>query len=290
MEIRQFYRTFQTLIYFPVSSIPAPDQVKQVFMKYIFVPISIVGCGKSTVFRTLTTLSNRFVHIENDYFSGKKGFYETLGKLVDGCAPYILVDRNNHLKVHRQQILENFKSEEVRFVALIFVPVNINKKRLFDTNWNKIQSRGDNHPQVKSGSATGQAKMILNSFIKNFDPYNPKAPYDSQFDYALAMKYGPETSRENVDIILEFVKKLESTALLSGSLNSSMEGSNKAEITEFSPEAVNLAFKNSMQFKVTVTENIRNFDKSQRKRIEKINGVKADLAEPARKKINESED
>lgn len=249
-------------------------------MKYIFVPISIVGCGKSTVFRTLTALSNRFVHIENDYFSGKKGFYEALGKLIDGPAPYILVDRNNHLKMHRQQILDNFQGDDVRFVALIFVTANVNKKRLFETNWKKIHSRGDNHPQVKSGSEAVQAKMILNSFIKNLDPYNPKVPCDSRFDYALVMKFGPETSRENVDIILKFVKKLESGLLAGANSTQSLENPSIAEKTEPSDEAINTAFQKSMQFKVPMKENVRNLDKSQKQRVEDSNGVKADIIEP----------
>lgn len=244
-------------------------------MKYIFVPIAIVGCGKSTVFRTLTGLSNRFVHIENDYFSNKKGFYEALKKLLDGPSRYILVDRNNHLKMHRQQIFNNFQGEDVRFVALLFVPTNVNKKRLFDTNWKKIHSRGDNHPQVKSGSEGAQAKMILNSFIKNLDPYNPKSPHDKHFDFTLSMKFGPESSRENVNIILDFVKKLEAATLSSTSREPGIEPAGETgNMTEYSAEDVDLAFKNSMQFKVDIKESIRDLDELQKKATEKINGIK----------------
>lgn len=213
-------------------------------MKYIFIPISIVGCGKSTVFRTLTELSPLFVHIENDYFSNKRAFYEKLQKLLEGEVPYILVDRNNHIKMHRQQLIENFKSSGVCFVALLFVPPNINKKRLYETNWKKIESRGDNHPQVKSGSDVGQAKMILGLFIKKFDPFVPNGRFDSQFDHVLQMKYGKESSRENVDKILDFVKQSQ-THSHEGKANLN------CDLSKISKEMIDTAFKKSMEFKIS---------------------------------------
>lgn len=204
-------------------------------MKYIFVPISIVGCGKSTVFRTLTELSSWFLHVENDYFSHKNAFHAALSDAIDSDLPYVLVDRNNHLKLHRQQLLEQFRDENTKFVALLFAPTNVNKKRIFDVNWRKILSRGDNHPQVKSGTEEGQAKMILALFIKNLDPYSPKGKFDGQFDYVLHMKFGKESSRQNVDIILDFVGTLEHAA-----------GPRKGKFTK---EEVDAAFQNSMKFK-----------------------------------------
>lgn len=204
-------------------------------MKYVFVPISIVGCGKSTVFRTLTNLSSRFVHIENDYFTNKRAFNEALTKLIEGEAPYILVDRNNHLRLHRKQLTQTFKKEDVCFIALLFVPSSLNRKQLFDTNWRKIQKRGDNHPQVKSESNDGQAKMILGLFIKNLEPFNPQDESDAKFDHILAMKFGANSSRENVDTIIKFVQILE-------------HGNGLGGHDEFDKSKVDQAFKNSMCF------------------------------------------
>lgn len=221
-------------------------------MKYIFVPISIVGCGKSTVFRTLTGISSRFAHIENDYFSSKRAFYDELQKLVHGEVPYILVDRNNHLHMHRQQLIELFKKHAVCFVALLFLPANMNKK-VFDTNWKKMVKRGDNHPQLKSATNVGQVKMVLSLFIKNLDPYNPREKFDAQFDHVLDMRFGSESSRENVDKILDFVYQAESYGLVDA-LSRLADNSAANGLTRFTKEEIDAAFKKSLAFNVSPKE------------------------------------
>lgn len=248
-------------------------------MKYIFVPISIVGCGKSTVFRTLAGISSRFVHIENDYFSGKRAFYQALTELLEGPEPYILIDRNNHLKMHRRQLLDIYKNDNVRFVALLFVPATLNKKRIFDVNWKRIISRGDNHPQVKSGSNTGQARMILSLFIKDFDAFDPKGKFDSQFDYVLQMKYGNESSRDNVDILLNFIAKLEKNA---ASIGLTEAETGNLPTVQWTKDEVDSLFKKSLAFKVPpkVPESVRT--NSQEKNIKanvQDENVKTDVQE-----------
>ncbi|OBA21794.1 hypothetical protein METBIDRAFT_229062 [Metschnikowia bicuspidata var. bicuspidata NRRL YB-4993] len=173
--------------------------------KILFVPISIVGCGKSTVFRTLRLLYPGLVHIENDRSESKAAFYgEIASALSDPSVDAVLLDRNNHLHMHRKDIVENFKGENVTLVALLFVPKGTLAQQMRGHVLGRIALRGDNHPQVKSKSDFGKAKMIVNSFVRNFAPYDAEDPVDGQFDYVVEMDGSRESSEENVRRIVRF--------------------------------------------------------------------------------------
>ncbi|KAM9923354.1 hypothetical protein OXX59_005229 [Metschnikowia pulcherrima] len=177
--------------------------------KILFVPISIVGCGKSTVFRTLRQLAPGFVHIENDNFDNKPAFYNAIRTaLSDSTTVAVLLDRNNHLRMHRREILNKFKAEGVLIVALLFVPKSTSAQQMRSLVLDRIASRGDNHQQVKGESDFGKAKMIVNSFVKNFAPFNPSDAIDSQFDHVIDMDTGKESSEENVRRIANFCNEI----------------------------------------------------------------------------------
>ncbi|GEQ68850.1 hypothetical protein JCM33374_g2519 [Metschnikowia sp. JCM 33374] len=173
--------------------------------KVLFVPISIVGCGKSTVFRTLHSMYPSFAHIENDNFDNKAAFFnEIRSKLRDPQVSAVLLDRNNHLHMHRKEIIQKFKSDGVILVALLFVPPHSSAQEMRGLVLGRIASRGDNHQQVKGESDFKTAKMIVNSFVKNFAPFDQNDPVDGQFDHVIQMKIGKESSEANVRRIVDF--------------------------------------------------------------------------------------
>lgn len=173
-------------------------------MTVIFVPISIVGCGKSTIFRALADLYPGLVHIENDVCGNKSTFYSRIDQLVkDKSVQGILLDRNNHLEQHRKEIVRKYRTPEVKLVALVFV----NKSELEAAKTlaiNRIRERGDNHPQIKSQSKKGQAMMIINSFARDFAPFDRNNDADGQFDDVLTMSIGQDSSFKNVGAISQY--------------------------------------------------------------------------------------
>lgn len=172
-------------------------------MKVVFVPISIVGCGKSTIFRALCSVFPNFRCIENDSCSSKGAFYrQAKDALADPSVTGVLLDRNNHLLNHRKEIMQNFRQNEVFLVALLFMPLAGKASEVYDTSWDRITRRGDNHPLVKAESEVAKSRMIINSMCKHFVNYNRTGPYDSQFDYVVQLSLGKESSRRNIQTIV----------------------------------------------------------------------------------------
>lgn len=172
-------------------------------MKYVFVPISTIGCGKSTTFRILTQLYPGWAHVENDDCKSKREF---LGKLTEALQTHnvVLLDRNNHQKLHRQQIIETFKRPGVMLVALEFVDATVDRNRLRSTTFDRVDKRGDNHQTIAGNSQKGLARSIMNRFLNEFCPLG-NSGFDAQFDYRLKMDMGPVSSLTNADIILRFL-------------------------------------------------------------------------------------
>lgn len=174
-------------------------------MKYILVPISTLGCGKSTTFRILTSLYPKWVHIENDNCSSKRQFYTNIETSL-ATADVILLDRNNHLVKQREEIVANFKGPEVQLIALIFVDSSVSPEKLWSTTFNRIKSRGDNHQSIQSTSQAGLTKMVMNKFIKQFEPFDTNNEGDKQY-VALHMSLSLDSSKENAETILQFLHK-----------------------------------------------------------------------------------
>lgn len=174
-------------------------------MKYVLVPISTLGCGKSTTFRTLTNLFPDWAHIENDNSSSKRQFFTLIEDALKK-SNVLLFDRNNHLLNHRKEISRILKADNIRLVALVFVDEKIPLKKLWDTTFERIKKRGDNHQTIKSSSDAGLAKRVTGSFIKQFQPFNLKNEGDRDFQ-PLQMTLKGQSSKENARRILEFLHK-----------------------------------------------------------------------------------
>lgn len=178
-------------------------------MKYIFVPISIIGCGKSTTFRILTQLYPNWAHVENDDCKSKREF---LGKITSALQSHdvVLLDRNNHLKLHREQIVEAYKKPGVMLVALEFVDSSLDRSRLRSVTFDRVEKRGDNHQTIASSTQKGLARSIMSRFINEFCPLE-KTGADAQFDHRIKMDIGPVSSMANAERILEYLHSVDAS-------------------------------------------------------------------------------
>lgn len=173
-------------------------------MKYILVPISTVGCGKSTTFRILTSLHPEWIHVENDSCSSKNNFYRKLTDALQ-ATDVVLLDRNNQLLKQRLEIFDRLATPDVRLVALEFVVALTPKNELWDFTYERIKKRGDNHQQIMSLNV-GMTKMIVSRFVKEFEPYNSANQGDSRY-IPLQMTLGEHLSLENARRILCFLHR-----------------------------------------------------------------------------------
>lgn len=175
-------------------------------MKYLLVPISVLGCGKSTICRTLCILYPNFAQVENDSCYNARQFYQKIQNATE-TAWAVFADRNNHLQKHRTDLIERFKTDSVTTVAVLFVPKSMPRQKLFKLCMDRILGRGDNHKTIKGSSEYGKAKMILNRFFKDYAPYDASLEKEGKFDYVLPLQLHENSSLGNVKRIIQFLSE-----------------------------------------------------------------------------------
>lgn len=188
--------------------------------KYVLIPISTLGCGKTTVFQTIRNLFPNWAHVQNDNIANNS----TKNKLVVQCltelarseTSLVFCDRNNHQKRERQQLFDQFLSLKdsylsadigLRFIAINFVDVSLDKQELFDVTYDRISKRGDNHQSIKFNSDAKLANQVMNGFIKRFQRVDINQEPDNQFDLVINMKISEDSSLFNAKTIIEELKQ-----------------------------------------------------------------------------------
>lgn len=189
--------------------------------KYVLVPISTVGCGKTTVANALLKLYPAWGHIQNDDISS--GHKPTM--LVKLCTDFlkfsnvVFLDRNNHQLRERAQIFTDFpKQGNPNFVDYVFIALNFNPytkskgtsadQKAFDLTRDRILSRGDNHQTIDAGSDSKKAIGILAGFKNRYQPLDVSRTPDSEFDLVIDLdSTRPDSSRYNLDTIINSLNK-----------------------------------------------------------------------------------
>lgn len=186
--------------------------------KYVLVPISTIGCGKTTTFKTLTNLFPSWGHIQNDDIpSGKKDqiFTLTLAQLAKPECKLVFFDRNNHQFRERSQIFQKFdllrndyldSNIELKFVAVNFVSASISDDDWWNITYDRIVERGDNHQSIKSSSDRGLAILVMKGFIGRFQALQPARNPDSRFDKVIDLGLNKDSSLENAKTVLKTLK------------------------------------------------------------------------------------
>ncbi|KAF5102911.1 hypothetical protein D0Z00_000169 [Geotrichum galactomycetum] len=185
--------------------------------KYVLVPISTVGCGKTTVANALLKLYPSWGHFQNDDLtSGHKP--TMLVKLCTDFLKYsnvVFLDRNNHQFRERAQIFTDFpKQGNPNFVDYIFIALNFNPytrgkgttadEKTFNLTRERILSRGDNHQTIDAGSDAKKAVGILSGFKTRYQPLDVSRAPDSEFDLVINLdSTRPDSSRYNLDVIIK---------------------------------------------------------------------------------------
>lgn len=182
-------------------------------LKYVLVPISTIGCGKTTVSVCLTKLFPEvFALVSNDDMSSAKQFF-TKSKQALNIHPAVIMDKNNHQKIHRSAIFEAFEPVkelvDIKFIACNFICNNLDSargKQLWDITTKRAIQRGDNHQKLKVGSGDGShIYRIMRMFLNKLEPLDLNEDPDTKFDYVINLSLiekPNDSSLTNVKIII----------------------------------------------------------------------------------------
>lgn len=165
--------------------------------KFIIVPISILGLGKTTFIESIVNMfPDEISMVSSDACHQRKN---NLPILIDQAVDEFcihdkkvcFIDRNNHMKEHRRQIFELVhelklkkmsNKTNIQIVALPFVDKD-NIGDIKQTALKNILTRGDNHLTVKADKlGTSGVLGILNRFIRDFKLLNSDNE-DEGFDF-----------------------------------------------------------------------------------------------------------
>ncbi|KAH3663598.1 hypothetical protein OGAPHI_004999 [Ogataea philodendri] len=220
--------------------------------KYVLVTVATIGCGKTT---TSLTLSNMYPDligvVQSDDIPSPikdKQVAKCLEVLVE--KPIVILDRNNHKFIERQQTFEYFAnlnklipSSKLKFVCLNFLGgINKSDPKLWKITSSRVMERGNNHQSIKvEDNGTYKVEMIMKGFLGRFQPVDVSQSPDSHFDYVIDLKVSQESSLDNAVHIANKLREIASDL----------------SIPPPSPEKARIAFEQARVYKPTVNKIVR---------------------------------
>ena len=202
-------------------------------LKYVVVSVSTLGCGKTTVFQTLTNLFPHWSHIQNDNISKsdkREGLLRAcLSELAKDDVSLVLCDKNNHQMRERWMIfdqIEHFRDEYLnsnvglKFVAVDFVG-ELDRYNLWKRTFPRVMERGDNHQSIKSVSdEEKKIRGIMQGFMYRFEPLDTSKEPDCLFDEVITLDVSNHSSLDNAKLV---ARKISETSGLIPKLPSDKE-------------------------------------------------------------------
>lgn len=162
-------------------------------VKYVFIPVATIGCGKTTAALTMCELFPSWGHIENDDIPSP-----VKDQLVKGALDILVskkacfVGRNNHQVRERKQLFDDFeklarKDTRYKFICLNFVE-NKYDPSLWDLTFSRVMQRGNNHQSIKADQyGPEKVEAIMRGFVGRFQPVDESRDPDAKFDYTIRM-------------------------------------------------------------------------------------------------------
>lgn len=195
------------------------EQAKTATPKYILVPVSTIGCGKTTVANALTNLFPAWGHVQNDDITRAPkplNFAKRCMEHIRYINPLVIADRNNHQKRERQQLIKDmdgltsYGTKNV-YICLNFRP-EFTKEKNTDVSsqiWNlttrRVSKRGNNHQTIDADSMDrGKLMGIMKGFVSRFEPVDTNSEPDSEFDLVIDLdSTTTDSSRKNLELVVE---------------------------------------------------------------------------------------
>lgn len=189
--------------------------------KYILVPVSTIGCGKTTVAVALQALFPEWGHVQNDDIVKRPKPINFARLCMEAVRYYrtnvVIADRNNSERRERAQVfsdMNRFVNTGTRnvYICLSFrsnFGIGGETAEAWDLTTQRVFGRGDNHQSI-SAATDDRAKVtaIMKNFVTRFQPVDPQREPDSQFDCIIDLTtQGKNSSRTNLETIVRTLHK-----------------------------------------------------------------------------------
>ncbi|KAH3669184.1 hypothetical protein WICMUC_005023 [Wickerhamomyces mucosus] len=170
-------------------------------VKYVIIPVSTVGCGKTEINICLNKLLPGSKIVKNSDYSHSSSFYSACvhALLLDGINVVIL-NKNNHRSFHRSQVLSAFQKAlgdnyDIKYICLDYLSDTDQTSSNFkDIAKSSISRRSGKEGNI-SGNEYSDAKVasIIDHFTKDFQKLDISSETNESFDLVLKLKpFEPE--------------------------------------------------------------------------------------------------
>lgn len=181
--------------------------------KYVIVPIASIGCGKSTVAKTLAKIC-AWGHVQNDDITGTNRRPKFLKAILEELKTHnvVFADRNNSSVKERKELEDGLRKElgpDVDFVGLQFVHSEKTIPELKKVTQERVFARKAHQTITTEALAPGKIYMIMGGFIKRLEPFTEEEK--KEYKLIVDLPVLKDNSADNVLTVLQQIKSTEST-------------------------------------------------------------------------------
>ncbi|RDW27826.1 tRNA ligase kinase domain-domain-containing protein [Yarrowia lipolytica] len=182
--------------------------------KYVIVPVASVGCGKSTVGKTLASVCG-FGQVQNDDITGTNRRPKFLQAILEQLESHQVVyaDRNNSSVKERKELVDGLRKElgnEVDMVGLQFVHNQQTIPALKKITQERVFARKDHQTVSTATLAPQKIYMIMGGFIKRLEPFTDAEK--KEYKLIVDLPVEKDNTADNVLRLLEKIKDNSATA------------------------------------------------------------------------------
>ncbi|CAD6506346.1 BgTH12-07272 [Blumeria graminis f. sp. triticale] len=185
-------------------------ELQDVVDNIILVPISTIGCGKTTVSLSLSFLFG-WGYVRNNTIEGRNRPHKFAEKVLEVLTkkPVVFADRNNVQKFQRNQLILHIsrKKPQARMIALNFVNNEASFENIRKVTQARILPRIDNNLRSDTGLQKDRAVDIMDSFIERFQKLDVLDWPDCNFDAVINLNPTLD-SRANLEILVEELRRI----------------------------------------------------------------------------------
>ncbi|CCU81638.1 tRNA ligase [Blumeria hordei DH14] len=185
-------------------------ELQDIVDNIILVPISTIGCGKTTVSLSLSFLFG-WGCVSNNTIEGRNRPHEFAEKVLEVLTkkPVVFADRSNVQKFQRNQLILHISRNkpQARMIALNFVNNEASFENIRKVTQARILPRIDNNQRSDIDLQKDQAVDIMDSVIERFQKLDVLDWPDCNFDAVINLNPTLD-SRANVEILVKELRRI----------------------------------------------------------------------------------